>query len=162
MAVYGLVGASTQQRCHLFSQDVAHAYRVQLYEFRKHLAELTLQVVTVLLHLLYEVFARQQGIKTSIDSRVDIGWQMGCQVVDAIRQQLFVNLVEQVLYQSRIALQGVGESIAGSYQFFVVPSFKKHKDLILDLQVGKSQFGGAVLILRRWHQLVDVLLQMNL
>jgi hypothetical protein len=40
--------------------------------------------------------------------------------------------------------------------------FEKQEDLVLDFQVGKGQLGSAILILRRRHQLVDILLQMNL
>ena len=97
-----------------------------------------------------------------IRRRVDIGRHVGYHVVDNVRQQLFVNPVKQVVNQGRILLQGVSESVAGGYQLFAVTSVEEHKHLILDLQVGKSQFGGTVFIARRRHQFVDIFFQMNL
>ena len=40
--------------------------------------------------------------------------------------------------------------------------FEEQEHLILDLQVGKGQLRRAILVLRRWHQLVDVLFEVNL
>jgi calcineurin-like phosphoesterase len=39
---------------------------------------------------------------------------------------------------------------------------KDQEGLVLDAQVGKRQFGAAVLVLRRWQQFRDIFLQMNL
>lgn len=114
MIVHHQVSATAQQRRHLFGQNVAHAHGVELDEFGKHLAELALQVVTVLLHLPGEVFTRQQGIETCVHRCIDIGRQVGCHVVNALGQQILVYLIEQVLYQRRVALQGIGKGIADS------------------------------------------------
>ena len=59
VVVYRLIAAGTQQWCHLLSQHIAHAQRVHLYQFRKHLSHFAQQVVVVFLHLLGEVFTCQ-------------------------------------------------------------------------------------------------------
>ena len=122
----------------MVNDNVTHAYRVELNEFGKHAAELTLQVVVVLLHLLQEVFSSQQSIEMRIRCCVDIGWEMGHHVVDSLRHQLFVNLVEQVLDEGRVLLQGVGKGIADGCQFLIVATLEQHKNLVLNLQVGEG------------------------
>ena len=97
-----------------------------------------------------------------IGRRVDIGWEMGCHVVDSLRQQLFVDLVEEVLDLGRVLFEGVGKGVAGGNQLLLISTVEQHKHPILDLQVGKGQFDGTVFIARGRHQFVDVFLQMDL
>ena len=166
MVVDGLVAsAGTCQRLHLVSQHTAHTHRVHLEQFREHRAKLARHVFPVLLHLADEVFARQQRVETCIDSRVDIGRQVLRQVVNALRHQVLVQLVKDVpdgLVHGVTLQQRVDKFVAHRYQLLRILAFKQQEYLILDFQVGKGQLCRTVLILRRGHQLVDVLLQMKL
>ena len=97
MPIDGLVTATgTCQRLQLVSQHVAHSQRVHLDQLWEHLAELARQVLSVLLHLAGEMFPCQQRVEPCIDSGVDIGGQVLCQVVNAIGQQVFVQSVKDI------------------------------------------------------------------
>ena len=85
MAVDGLITASSAgQRLYLVCQHTAHPHRVHLNQFRKQFAELTRQVVSVLLHLTDEMLACQQGVEPCVGRSVDIGRKVLRQVVDGI------------------------------------------------------------------------------
>ena len=166
MPVDGFVTScsSFQQRLELFGKHITHAHRIHLYQFRKKFSYLTLQIIIVLAHLSGEVLTCQQGVKTGIDSSVNIGWEMGSEVVDTIQHQVLRQLVEDILYgmTSRVTQQeSIHKLVTDFRQLLNSFTLKKKKGLILDFQVGKSQFRRTVLVFRRRHQLVDVLLQMN-
>ena len=166
MVVNGLVASTgTCQRLQLVSQHAAHAHRVHLEQFREHRAELARHVFPILLHLAYKVFARQQRVEACIDSRVDIGRQVLRQVVNALRHQVLVQSVKDItdgLRRGVTLQQRINKFVAHRYQLLRILAGKQQEYLILDFQVGKGQLRRTVLILRRGHQLVNVLLQMKL
>ena len=164
MVVDGLVASTgTGQRLHLVSQHAAQAHRVHLEQFWEHRPELARHVFPVLLHLADKVFARQQRVEACIGGCVDIGRQVFRQVVNAFRHQVFVQPIEHItdgLRRGVTLQQRVHKLVAYRYQFFCILSFEQQEYLILDFQVGKGQLRRTVLVLRRGHQLVNVLLQM--
>ena len=96
MTVYGLIAACTHQRFQLLSQHAAHAHRVHRYQIGEHLAELTAQVLTVLLHLPDKVLTGKQRVETRVGRCVNVGWQVLRHIVHSIRQQFFIQMVENV------------------------------------------------------------------
>ena len=170
MTLDGLVRAAscTQQRHHLFCQHVAHADGVHLDELREHLAELTRQVLTVLLHLCGHAFTRQQRVEACVGRRVDIGGEVLLHIVHTVGHQIIRQTIEDVaddLCDGVAAQERVHEFIARlSQHLYLRPlqPLEQQERLVLDLQVGKGQLGRAVFVLRRRHQFVDVFFQMNL
>ena len=162
MAVDGLITSSrTYQRFHLSSQHCAHAHRVRQNQFGEHLAKFARQVLTVLQHLPGKVFACQQCVEPCVGRSVYVCGQMLRQVVYTIGYQVFVQPVEDFSngMTHRVALQQrIGKFVTHRYQLLCISSFKQQEYLILDFQVGKGQLRGAVLVLRRRHQFIDVLL----
>ena len=149
MAVDGFVAACCLcQGLQLSGQHVAHADRILFYQFREHLAERSRQVVAVLLHLSHHMLTGQQGIESSIGRGVDIGRQVRRQVVDGFRQQVFVELAEDVLDQRRVLLQRIDKGIAHpnkcrelhALRILTTVRFllEQQKHLILDFQVGEG------------------------
>ena len=166
MAVNSVVTACTSlyEWLQLLCQHIAHAHRVNLYQLGQHLAHLTLHVSIVLLHLTGEMLYGQQGIETGIGRCIDIGRQMGHHIVGTIQHQVFWQLVEHILngVAHGVTLQECIHKLVTYFrEVFDTLSLKEQESLVLDFQIGKSQFGGAILVLRRGHQLINVLLQMN-
>ena len=121
----------------------------------------------VLLHLPDKVLTGQQRVELGVGRGVYIRRQVFRQIVNAVRQQVFIQTIEQVAYHGVLILrqQGVYEGVAHGCErtdIRAVCGFEQQEGLILDFKVGKGQFGGAVLILRRGHQFVDILFEMQL
>ena len=168
MVVYRPVasGATAQQALHLCCQHVAHAHGVGLYQVGEGRAELTHQVGMVLLHLPCEVLAGEQRVEGHVCRRVNIGGQVFGEIVDGIGHKLVVDAVENVADGMAHAVahrQRIDKGIAHLRQLLTAVGrrclqLEEQESLVLDFQVGKGQFGAAVLVLRRRHELVDVFL----
>ena len=89
---------------------------------------------------------------------------MGHHIVGTIQHQVFWQLIEHILngVAHGVTLQECIHKLVTYFrEVFDTLSLKEQESLVLDFQIGKSQFGGAILVLRRGHQLINVLLQMN-
>ena len=156
-----LVVTSTQQRHHLFAQHRPHTHGIHLDQFREHLTELSRQILMVLLHLTDEMLTRQEAIEPHVGRSIDIGREMTTQIVYPVHHQILRQAIKHIIY-GILLQERLHKRITNLYQTLRIrfcATLKQEEHLILDLQIGKGQLRRAVLILRRWHQLVDILLQ---
>ena len=132
VTAYSLVATCTRQGCHLPGQHAAHAHRVCLYQLWEHHAELARQVFAVLLPLPLKMTAGQQRVEVCVGRSVDIGWQVGDDVVDSIGQQVFVKTIEDVADDRVFVLcqQRIDKRIAGLDEHVGVLPFKNTLSLM--------------------------------
>ena len=174
VAFQGLVATrrALRQGFQLVGQDIAQAQRVHLQQFGEGLPHGLAEVLAVGRHLANKVLTRQQGVEGGVGRSINISRELDGQIVYDIGHQVVRQAVEHVAYDpcGRVAggvpgQERVHKSVTGRNNLRnggAVLSLEQQEGLVLDAQVGKGQLGAAVLVLRRGHQLVDVLLQMNL
>ena len=85
-------------------------------------------------------------------------------VVDSVGDEFVVEAVEHIadgLTLSIVDEERIDKLVAHSHKTVHPFPFEKQEHLVLNLQVGKGEFRGAVLVLRRWHQFVQVFLEVE-